>query len=187
MENVMHYAIHTWCVYLDRASKWQIHSHELNGGFIDILIKPNKNICYRHTINKVSDSIEEYLLESFPILITIFNHLPVWRLNFWRVINLFDQQPQTFILCLTPRTTVMSAHIPDKDAGHRVRNLCAVSRILKGTPGLTHKGCVNLSDVTVVLWMRQSIVMDRWAIPRECIPNSQHFKFASKVWFYAIM
>ena len=62
------------------------------------------------------------------------------------------------ILCLTPRTTVTLARIPDKDACHRARNLCVVSHIQKGTPGLTHKGCVlqrvslgALSDITVVL------------------------------------
>ena len=48
----------------------------------------------------------------------------------------------TPILCLIPRTTVTSARIPDKDACHRTRNLCVVSRVQKGTPGLTHKGCV---------------------------------------------
>ena len=41
-----------------------------------------------------------------------------------------------------PSTTVTSARIPDKDACHRARNLCVFSRIQKGTPGLTHKGCV---------------------------------------------
>ena len=68
------------------------------------------------------------------------------------------------ILCLTPRKTVTSARIRDKDACHRARNLCVVSRVQKRTPGLTHKGCVlqrvslgARSDVTVVLWMRQSI------------------------------
>ena len=65
---------------------------------------------------------------------------------------------QIFILCLTPRTTVTSARIPDKDACHRARNLNVFSRVQKGTPGLTHKGCVlqrvslgALSDVTGVL------------------------------------
>ena len=58
-----------------------------------------------------------------------------------------------------------SARIPEEDACHRARNLCVFSRVQKGTPGLTHKGCVlqrvsfgALSDVTVVLGMRQSIV-----------------------------
>ena len=69
------------------------------------------------------------------------------------------------ILCLTPRTTVTPARIPDRDACHRARNLCVFSRVQKGTPGLTHTGCIlqrvslgALSDVTVVLGMRQSIV-----------------------------
>ena len=62
--------------------------------------------------------------------------------------------------------TVTSARIPDKDACHRARNLCVFSCVQKGTLGLTHKGCVlqrvslgALSDVTVVLGMRQSIVL----------------------------
>ena len=62
------------------------------------------------------------------------------------------------------RTTVTSARIPDNYTCHRARNLCVVSRVQKGTPGLMHKGCVlqrvslgTLSDVTVVLWMRHSI------------------------------
>ena len=57
-----------------------------------------------------------------------------------------------------------SACIPDEDACHRVRNLCVFLRVQKGTPGMTHKGCVlqrvsldAISDVTVVLGMRQSI------------------------------
>ena len=65
-----------------------------------------------------------------------------------------------------PGTTVTSARIRDKDACHRARNLCVVSRVQKGTPGLTHKGYVlqrvslgELSDVKVVLGMRQSIAL----------------------------
>ena len=52
----------------------------------------------------------------------------------------------------------------DVSVCYRGRNLCIFSCIQKGTPGLTHKGCVlqhvfsgALSDVTVVLGMRQSI------------------------------
>ena len=63
-----------------------------------------------------------------------------------------------------PRTTMTSARIPDKYACHRTRNLCVFSRVQKGLPGLMHKGCAlqrvslgTLSDVTVVLGMRQSI------------------------------
>ena len=69
------------------------------------------------------------------------------------------------ILCLTSRTTVTSARIPDEDACHHARNLCVFSRVQEGAPGLTHKGCIlqrvplgALSDVTVVLGMRQSIL-----------------------------
>ena len=64
------------------------------------------------------------------------------------------------ILCLTSRTTVTSARIPEVDACHRARNLCVFSRVQKGTPGLTHKGYVlqrvslgALGDITVVLRM----------------------------------
>ena len=70
-----------------------------------------------------------------------------------------------YILCLTSRTTVTSARIPEEDNCHRARNLCVFSHVLKGTLGLTHKGWVlqrvflgTLSDVTIVLGMRQSIV-----------------------------
>ena len=49
-------------------------------------------------------------------------------------------------------------------ACYHARNLCVFSHVHKGTPGLKHKGCVlqrasvgTLSDVTVVLGMRQSI------------------------------
>ena len=60
------------------------------------------------------------------------------------------------------------AHIPEEDACHLARNLCVFSRIQKGTPGLTRdEGCIlqrvslgALSDVTVVLGMRQSILSD---------------------------
>ena len=69
------------------------------------------------------------------------------------------------ILGLTSRRTVTSARIPEEDACHRGRYLCVFSRVQKGTPGLTHKGCVlqrvfldTLNDITVVLGMRQSIV-----------------------------
>ena len=62
--------------------------------------------------------------------------------------------------------TVTSARIPDEDTRHRASNLCVFSRIQKGTPGLIHKECVlqrvsmgALSDVTVVLRMRQSIAL----------------------------
>ena len=57
-----------------------------------------------------------------------------------------------------------SARIPEEDACHRARNLCVFSRVQKVTPRLTHKGCIlqrvlldAISDVTVVLGMRQSI------------------------------
>ena len=72
--------------------------------------------------------------------------------------------PSSSIRCLYSRTTVTSVHIPEEDAYYRARNMC-VSHVLKSrVPGLTHKGCVLqrisfgvLSDVTVVLGMRQSI------------------------------
>ena len=62
-------------------------------------------------------------------------------------------------------STVTSARIPGEYAAcHRARNLCVISRVQKGTQRLTDKGCVLqrvslgvLSDVTVVLGMRQSI------------------------------
>ena len=57
-----------------------------------------------------------------------------------------------------------SVRVPEEDACHRARNLCVFSRVQKGTPRLMHKGCVlqrvfldAISDVTVVLGMRQSI------------------------------
>ena len=61
-----------------------------------------------------------------------------------------------------------SARILEEDACHHVRNLCAFSHVQKRTLGLTHnKGCVlqriylgTLSDVPVVLGMRQSIVKE---------------------------
>ena len=67
-----------------------------------------------------------------------------------------------YILCLT--STVTSVRILEEDACHRAQ-LCVFSHVKKGTPGLMHKGCISqrvsvgaLSDVTVVLGMRQSIV-----------------------------
>ena len=52
----------------------------------------------------------------------------------------------------------------EEDACHRARNLCVFSHVQKGTQRLTHTGCVlqhvllnAISDVTVVLGMRQSI------------------------------
>ena len=72
---------------------------------------------------------------------------------------------QVTILCVTSRTTVTSSRILEEDACHRAHNLCVFSHVQKGTPGLTHKGCVlqrvslgALSDVMVVLGMRPSIV-----------------------------
>ena len=59
----------------------------------------------------------------------------------------------------------VSAH-SEEDACHRARNLCVFSRVQKGTQRLTHKRCVlqhvfldAISDVTVVLGVRQSIVL----------------------------
>ena len=74
----------------------------------------------------------------------------------------------TSILCLISRSTVTSARIM-KGTLVTVRAtfvLCLFSCVQKGTLGLTHKRCVQqrislgaLSDVTVVLGMRQSIVV----------------------------
>ena len=68
------------------------------------------------------------------------------------------------ILCLTWRTTVTSARIPDEGKRYHAHNLCVFSHVQKGTPGLTHNRCTlqrvslgTLSDVTVILGMRQSI------------------------------
>ena len=79
-----------------------------------------------------------------------------------QIILVFDAS--TSILCLTSRRTVTSARISKEDTCHRTRNLCVFSRVQKWTPGLMHKGCVlqrvslgALSEVTVVLGMRQSI------------------------------
>ena len=76
------------------------------------------------------------------------------------------------ILCLTSRTTVTSAFENDRDVStwYKITRclscawLLCFSRVQKGLPGLTHKWCVlqrlsydALSDVTVILEMRQSI------------------------------
>ena len=73
--------------------------------------------------------------------------------------------------CLTLRTTVTSACISEEDACHHTCNLRVFSRVQKGTPGLTHKGCVMqrvslnvLSDVTVVLGMRSIGIFFSWTI-----------------------
>ena len=92
------------------------------------------------------------------------------RLFPFAVLQIYARPPggcSNTILCLTLRTTVTSARILENGACHRARILCVFSRVQKGTPGLTHKGCVlqrvsvgALSDVTVVLGMRQSIDWD---------------------------
>ena len=70
------------------------------------------------------------------------------------------------ILCLSLRTTMISAGIPEEDAYYCARNICVFSRVQKRNPGLTRKGCVlqrmcisfgALSDIRVILGMRQSI------------------------------
>ena len=70
------------------------------------------------------------------------------------------------ILCLMSRTIVTSALIPDEGACYGARNLRVSSRVQKGTPVFTHKGCVlqressgAKSDVTVFLGMRQCIAL----------------------------
>ena len=92
------------------------------------------------------------------------NTIPVEYLCYEKSFLREKQQPFS-ILCLTSRTTVTSARIPEEDACHRAHNLCVFSCVQKGTQRLTHKGYVlqrvslgTLSDVTVVLGMRQSIV-----------------------------
>ena len=84
------------------------------------------------------------------------------------------------ILCLTLRTTVTSARIPEEDVCHRARNLYVFSRVQKGTPRLTHTRCVlqrvflvALSDVTTVLGMRQSIVQWGTSLNRMTIQNEE--------------
>ena len=84
------------------------------------------------------------------------------------------QKKYPSILCLTSRTTVTSALIPEEDPCHRALTCGFFSRIQKGTPGLTHKRCVlqrvslgALSDVTVVLWMRQSIAWNFFSVSHD--------------------
>ena len=85
---------------------------------------------------------------------------------FWELIFSFDSFVSLYLyfVSITSRTTVTSARVPEADACHRACNFCVFSRVQKGTPRLTHKGCVlqlvfldALGDVTVVLGMRQSI------------------------------
>ena len=84
---------------------------------------------------------------------------------YWLLLLGIKKSPNNlYILCLTSRTTIVSAHIPEEDPCHRARNLCVFSRIQKRSLVLTHRGCDlphvslgALSDVTVILGMRQSI------------------------------
>ena len=82
------------------------------------------------------------------------------------------------ILCLTPRTTVMSARIPDIDACHRARNLCIFSSVQKEHRDwrirdvLQRVSLCALSDVTVVLGMRPSI-----GLPAKVFSNCHHFLY----------
>ena len=46
------------------------------------------------------------------------------------------------ILCLSLRTTVTSARIPEKDAYYRPCSMCIFSHVQKRIPRLTRKGCV---------------------------------------------
>ena len=89
----------------------------------------------------------------------IIRKATIFNVMIQREINTFD-----VILCLTLRTTVTSVRILDEDVYYRARNLCVFSRFQKGTARLTHKGCVlqrvslgALSDITIVLGMRQTI------------------------------
>ena len=73
-----------------------------------------------------------------------FRHLSSLKMhekNHWRYVLTLGQKNQQTIFCLTLRTTVTSARIPDEDKHYRARNLCVFSRVQKGTPGLTHKRC----------------------------------------------
>ena len=61
-----------------------------------------------------------------------------------------------------------SSRILEEDACHRARNLCVFSRVQKGTPRLTHKGCIlqhvslgALSDVMVVLMVVLTIELSK--------------------------
>ena len=101
----------------------------------------------------------------FVFMVLFGNH----RLLFWSFRTVPTPAGLRPILCLTSRTTVASGRIPGEDACYRARNLCVISRVQKGTPRFTHKGCVlqrvslgALSDVTVILWMRQSINNNLW-------------------------
>ena len=69
-------------------------------------------------------------------------------------------QSKSTILCLTSRTTVTSACIQEEYACYRASNLCVFSRVQKGTKGLQRVYLGALSDITVVLVMRQSIVVN---------------------------
>ena len=115
-----------------------------------------------------------FLVQSTAWLRTFIQNMNISINNFGKshISEMYAQKWMTFcisgvfpsILSLTSRTTVTSARIPGEDACYQERKLCVISHVQKGTPGLMHKGCVLqlvslgvLSDVTVVLGMRQSL------------------------------
>ena len=103
-----------------------------------------------------------------------------------------DNTPKDYVVSIetpTSRATVTSAHIPEKtQACYRARNLCAFSGMRwRINAGLMHRWCISfgVSDVTVVLGMRQTIVS--WSIlpaqpfglPVHCAqPSSFPIRFA---------
>ena len=127
------------------------------------LLTKNKSF-FEHTLYRyrTGGSVSPHSFFSF----TIGKHLGV---N-WQCSDIPEKEPCVQIVPCTGHWSIhtpitVQRRIPDKDAFHRARNLCVFSRVQKGTPGLTHEGCVlqrvsldAVSDVTVVLGMRQSIV-----------------------------
>ena len=74
------------------------------------------------------------------------------------------QEPMIYTLSHPENDRDVSARSRQRRLSSLAQLVCVFSRVQKGTPGLTHKGCVlhrvslgALSDVTVVLGMRQSI------------------------------
>ena len=105
--------------------------------------------CDRHTVLWQYLCISSLTLLGFSVhyFEVLFHDIPIfgigegfcWHsLYIWNVLS----STHTSILCLTSRSTMTSARIPQEEACHRTRNVCVFSRIQKGTLGLTHKGCV---------------------------------------------
>ena len=111
-------------------------------------------------------SVSTDALTTISLLITTHSSTFCWRI----------------ILCLILRTTVTSARNPEEDACHRARNLCVFSHVQKGALRLMHKGCALqcvfldvISDVTVVLGMRQSIVSIQYDTERDMAQSFVNF------------